>query len=89
MTSCRIYRSEREAETYLYVADTLELADLPRALRTLFDPAGFVMRLDIGPQTRLARVAATDVIRALERDGYFLQLPPDIPVDEEIGHRIG
>lgn len=89
MPACRIYRSERKAETYLYLVETLELDDLPDALRRQFGDATFVMRLEIEPETPLSRVSAADVARALERDGYFLQLPPRIPVEEEIARRMG
>ena len=89
MPVCRIYRSERKAETYLYVIDALDLEELPAALRRQFGDATLVMLLEIGPETRLSRVDGADVVRALERDGYFLQLPPKIPVEEEIGRRMG
>ena len=89
MPVCRIYRSERKAETYLYVIDALDLDELPDALRRQFGDATLVMLLEIGPETRLSRVNGADVVRALERDGYFLQLPPKIPVEEEIGRRMG
>jgi uncharacterized protein len=89
MTACRIYRSERKAETYLYVLDTLDLDELPAELRSQFGQATLVMRLEIGPETKLSRVDNADVIRGLERAGYFLQLPPRIPVEQEIARRIG
>ena len=89
MTACRIYRSERKAETYIYVLDTLDLDELPAELRSQFGQATLVMRLDIGPETKLSRVDSVDVIRGLEREGYFLQLPPRIPVEQEIARRIG
>jgi len=89
MPACRIYRSERKTETYLYLAETLELDDLPAALRRQFGDATFVMRLDIGAETKLSRVNGGDVARALAQDGYFLQLPPRIPVEEEIARRLG
>ena len=89
MPVCRIYRSERKAETYLYVIDALDLEELPAALRRQFGDATLVMLLEIGPETRLSRVNGADVVRALERDGYFLQLPPKIPVEEEIARRMG
>jgi hypothetical protein len=89
MPVCRIYRSERKAETYLYVIDALDLDELPAALRRQFGDATLVMLLEIGPETRLSRVDGADVVRALERDGYFLQLPPKIPVEEEIARRMG
>jgi hypothetical protein len=89
MPACRIYRSERKAETYLYLAEPLKLDELPDALRHRFGDATLVMRLDIGPNTKLARVRVADVVRALERDGFFLQLPPEITVEEELTRRIG
>ena len=89
MPVCRIYRSERKAETYLYVIDALDLDELPDALRRQFGDATLVMLLEISAETRLSRVNGADVVRALERDGYFLQLPPKIPVEEEIGRRMG
>jgi len=87
MTACRIYRSERKAETYLYLAETLPFEELPGELRRHFGEPALVMRLEIGPQTRLARVATADVLRALAQDGYFLQLPPKLPIEEEIARR--
>ena len=61
---------------------------LPAELRSRFGQATLVMRLDIGSQTKLSRVDSADVVRGLERDGYFLQLPPRIPVEEEIARHI-
>lgn len=87
MTACRIYRSERRAETYLYLAESLDFDDLPDELRRRFGSPTLVMTLEIGPQTRLARVKVAEVLRALERDGYFLQLPPELTVEEEITRR--
>ena len=89
MPTCRVYRSERKAETYLYLLETLALDDLPEELRDRFGASTFVMRLEIGPDTALARADGATVCRALERDGYFLQLPPKIPVEEEITRRFG
>jgi uncharacterized protein YcgL (UPF0745 family) len=89
MPACRIYRSERKAETYLYLAEELDFDELPAGLRRHFGQPAFVMRLEIRPATRLARVAAADVLRALENEGYFLQLPPERPVEEEITRRFG
>ena len=89
MPACRIYRSERKAETYLYLAEGLAFEDLPDSLRQAFGAPGFVMRLEVGPGTRLARVDCSEVLRALEADGYFLQLPPTRPVEDEITGLLG
>lgn len=87
MTACCIYRSDRKAETYLYLAETHEFDDLPDELRRRFGAPAFVMRLEIEAGTRLARADAAEVLRALERDGYYLQLPPKLSVEEEITQR--
>lgn len=87
MTACRIYRSERKAETYLYLAESLEFDDLPDELRRRFGAPAFVMRLEIALKTKLARADAAEVLRALGRDGYYLQLPPKRTVEEEITRR--
>jgi uncharacterized protein YcgL (UPF0745 family) len=89
MPACRIYRSERKAETYLYLADGLAFEDLPDSLRHAFGAPAFVMRLEIGPDTRLARVDGAEVLQALEEDGFFLQLPPKHPIEEELARRLG
>lgn len=87
MPACRIYRSERKAETYLYLAERLDFEDLPAELQSRFGTPTLVMRLDVGPGTKLARVDAARVASALESEGFYLQLPPKLPVEEEITRR--
>ena len=81
---CRVFRSERKNETYLYLAAEVNFEDLPENLQTTFGDPAFVMDLELTPGTRLARVAIEKVLNGLEADGYFLQLPPKLPVEEEI-----
>lgn len=84
---CMVYRSDRKSETYLYLADGTKFEDLPDSLQQLFGEPAFVMRLDLAGGRRLARVDAEAVRESLENDGYFLQLPPKLPVEEEISRR--
>ena len=87
-TLCKVYRSGHRAETYLYLAHDRAWADLPDDLRCTFGEPEFVMHLNLAPGRRLARVAAEDVLAALAAEGYFLQLPPEVPVEEEIARRL-
>lgn len=87
-TLCKVYRSGRRAETYLYLAHDQDFADLPDDLRNAFGEPEFVMHLNLAPGRRLARVAVEDVRAALAAEGYFLQLPPELPVEEEIARRL-
>ena len=76
-----------KAETYLYLADSQDFDDLPGPLRQRFGEPVFVMRLELSAQRKLARVDVERLIESLERDGFYLQLPPKLPVEEEIARR--
>ena len=45
------------------------------------------MHLQLGPERRLARVPVERVLQALGDPGYFLQLPPELPIEDEITRR--
>jgi uncharacterized protein len=74
---CVVYRCARQPELYLYLRAGLAPAELPEALRRRTGALTQVMALSLSPTRKLARVDAARVIAALERDGYYLQLPPD------------
>jgi len=84
MALCTVYRSDKRAETYLYLAHGRRLEDLPSELRQAFGEPVFVMHLNLGADRRLARVDTRRVLQQLETDGFYLQLPPEIPLEEEI-----
>ena len=85
---CRVYRSDKKAETYLYLADGIGFEDLPPELQQHFGEPAFVIRLDLSSGRSLARVDAARVIRSLDEKGFFLQLPPELAVEEEISRWI-
>lgn len=85
--TCRVYRSEKRAETYLYLAEERGFEDLPDELRRMFGEAVAVMRLELTPESKLARVETLTVLDSLDEQGFYLQLPPRIPVEEEISRR--
>lgn len=87
MVLCRIYRSDRKAETYLYLTQDLTFDDLPVELRRAFGEPAFVMQLKLSAKRRLARVDVGQVLEQLEARGFYLQLPPELPVEEEIARR--
>lgn len=84
---CVVYKSERQADTYLYLADHCDFQDLSGELQQIFGEPVRVMRLELSEKSRLARVDATVVIQELEKNGYFLQLPPKYSTEEEISKR--
>jgi uncharacterized protein YcgL (UPF0745 family) len=87
MTLCTVYRSGKRAEIYLYLARGRAFDDLPGELRAAFGEPVFVMQLKLDEGRRLAHVDVRLVLQRLEDPGYFLQLPPELSVEEEISRR--
>jgi uncharacterized protein YcgL (UPF0745 family) len=88
MQACKVYRSDKKAETYLYLAEEMDFEDLPDELRQTFGEPAFVMRLELTPEFRLARVATQLVLEHLKESGFYLQLPPELSIEEEISRNI-
>ena len=71
-----VYRSPREEGLYLYVDKTEGLARVPEALLQRFGKPEVAMTLALDPQRKLARADVSQVLRALDDKGFYLQLPP-------------
>ena len=84
MMPCKVYRSDKKAETYLYLAEALPFTDLPDELQERFGEPAFVMSLKLSTDRELARVHVNKVLESLAEQGFYLQLPPKLPVEEEI-----
>ena len=89
MTACKVFRSDKKSETYLYLAEDSEFNDLPSDLQQRFGEPAFVMSLELSAERELARVDVKKVLQSLQEHGYFLQLPPKLPVEEEITRWLG
>lgn len=83
---CDIYKSSKKDEMYLYIArpdypndtDVIDpLHAVPANMKMAFGRPKFVMHLEIALSRKLARVSVKDVLESFERQGYFLQLPPE------------
>ncbi|WP_116364251.1 YcgL domain-containing protein [Parahaliea mediterranea] len=73
---CEIFRSSRKAEMYLYVDRATGLAEVPEALLKQFGEPVSVMILLLEPGRKLARADAAEVLANIERQGFYLQMPP-------------
>jgi uncharacterized protein YcgL (UPF0745 family) len=74
---CVIYKGRRKAETYLYVQQTGDLSRVPEPLLQLLGELEKVMDLTLSADKPLANADVEEVLRLLEEQGYFLQMPPD------------
>jgi uncharacterized protein YcgL (UPF0745 family) len=82
--NCQVLRSEKKDETYLFLTENQSFDELPEGLRAMFGEPIFVLDLQLSPKSKLARVDVNSVLESLRERGYFLQLPPKLPVEEEI-----
>lgn len=76
-----VYKSLKQADTYVYLAARDGFARLPEALRTQLGALQFVLDIALRPGRRLARGDAATVRENLALRGFHLQLPPASTLD--------
>ena len=82
-----VYKSQRRADTYVYLAARDDFARLPEPLRTQLGPLAFVLDVELTSQRRLARENPAVVRENLALRGFHLQFPPSIagdPLHEDV-----
>ncbi len=77
---CYIYRSEKKADTYLYLLEENQLNQLPEGLDKLLGRLEFVMELDLEKINRLENADIAEVKQRLAEAGFYLQLPQELHV---------
>ena len=76
MRGIEIFKGQKKEEMYLYVEQKNGLKSVPDDLLATFGQTESVMVLLLTKDKKLARVTASDVLAAIEDQGYFLQMPP-------------
>ncbi len=76
MRLVEIFKGDKKDEMYLYVDQKEGLQKVPEDLLASFGRIESVMVLSMTQEKKLARVKASDVLRAIKQEGYFLQMPP-------------
>jgi uncharacterized protein YcgL (UPF0745 family) len=74
---CFVYRSRRKRDAYLYLRTKDEFSRLPVGLMAVFGQPEFALEFDLTPGRRLASVDARQVLKNLEAQGYYLQMPSE------------
>jgi uncharacterized protein YcgL (UPF0745 family) len=73
---CQVFKSSRNQEMYLYVEKARGVQDIPDDLMTRFGEPLPVMLLLLTADHKLARADAAEVLASIERQGFYLQMPP-------------
>jgi len=72
---CSIYKSSRKADAYLFIPQNAGLENLPGTLLQALGKLEHVMDLSLNAGKKLAQSDTRSVTKALESQGYYLQLP--------------
>lgn len=83
-----VYKSQRKADTYVYLAARDDFGRLPEPLRDGLGSLQFVLDVALTPERRLASEDVATVRGNLAAHGYHLQVPParaDDPMMQDWG----
>ena len=70
-----VFRSSKNADTYCYIRRGYDWSSLPEALRDVFGAPQHTMDLLLTPDKKLARATGAQVLEAIDRQDFFLQMP--------------
>jgi uncharacterized protein YcgL (UPF0745 family) len=73
---CKIYKGKRKHDHYLFTEAGQALDSIPESILQIFGDLERVMTIDITSETVLAQSDPEEVIRMIEANGFFIQIPP-------------
>ena len=73
---CSVFKSSKKKEMYIYVDRNYKLENMPEALKGVFGEPIHVLDMVLTPEKKLARVAAEKVLKSIEEQDFYLQMPP-------------
>lgn len=76
MLQCYVYRSRRKPHTYLFLPERDNFSKVPATLMQLFGEAEFSFSFELTAERKLMLAEAGEVLRNIQANGFFLQLPP-------------
>ena len=74
---CYVYRSRRKPGSFLFLPDKDKFARVPEVLLKIFGTPEFSFDFVLSPdRTLMIKAEASEVMRVMKANGFFLQLPP-------------
>jgi uncharacterized protein YcgL (UPF0745 family) len=74
---CSIYKTTGQDEMYLYVDKKEQFARVPASLMERFAKPELVCDILLHAEKKLARANVEEVLKHLQNQGYYLQMPPE------------
>ena len=73
---CVVYKSLRQFDYYLYLRQEDEFTRVPDGLKLILGELEKILELELHEKRSLAQVDVREVLRQIDAQGYFLQMPP-------------
>lgn len=79
-TPCYIYRSKKQLEMYLFLAEEDDFECVPEEVRKALGVLEKSMEIELTEDSKLARSKPAEVIANLKERGFHIQMPPPNPI---------
>lgn len=73
---CYVYRSNKKQGMFLYLMKKDDFECVPESLIKLLGDISFSFEFDLDSDRKLVKAEASEVIRIINENGFFLQMPP-------------
>jgi len=73
---CFVYKSIKKADSYIYIDQKDNFESIPEQLLLLFGKPEFALEFDLTEDRKLALADAVQVMKSIDQQGYYLQMPP-------------
>jgi len=83
--NCFVYRSEKKQGMFLYLSNKDDFSCVPESLLKLLGETTYSFEFDLSKDRKLVKVEAKEVMKTMDENGYFLQMPP--PKSELFGQK--
>ena len=80
--TCHIYRCSAKTDMYIYLAEKDNFDALPDVLRKNLGTLEFTLELTLDRDKKLACEDPVKVMENLKNQGFHLQMPAEMPVDQ-------
>ena len=74
--NCFVYRSEKKQGMFLYLSNKDDFSCVPESLLKLLGETTYSFEFDLSKDRKLVKVEAKEVMKVMDENGYFLQMPP-------------
>ena len=85
--NCFIYRSERKADTYLYLIEKGDFSQVPEELLQVFGEPEFSFQFELTAERSLAKEDSSVVYENLKMQGFHLQIADDLLIEQQLALR--